>query len=125
MKWLMVILSLVLVVKPLTPFIEYAVNKDYIAEVLCINREKPEMECDGKCYLMSSVEDEMDKDAPAQKGSTRIQMEVILAFLQKPFEFKAYTDCLLLHQRLAANYSFNYSFLTTSDIESPPWMFIG
>lgn len=33
------------------PYLEYAINKDYIAEVLCINKEKPELMCGGICYL--------------------------------------------------------------------------
>ena len=30
-------------------------NQDYIAEILCINKEKPSMHCDGKCFLMQQL----------------------------------------------------------------------
>ncbi len=33
------------------PFIEYAVNKEYIVKNLCINRDKPKSCCQGKCHL--------------------------------------------------------------------------
>ncbi|SHF58189.1 hypothetical protein SAMN05444483_101668 [Salegentibacter echinorum] len=41
--------------RPLWPVIEYVVNYNYIVEVLCENKDKPEMECDGKCYLSKQL----------------------------------------------------------------------
>ncbi len=38
-------------VRPLVPLIEYYANYEYIAAVLCENRDKPYLECNGKCYL--------------------------------------------------------------------------
>lgn len=37
--------------RPLVPIIEYYANYDYIANVLCENRDRPFLECNGKCYL--------------------------------------------------------------------------
>ncbi len=34
----------------------YLANKEYIAKVLCINRDKPELKCDGKCQLKEQLE---------------------------------------------------------------------
>jgi hypothetical protein len=38
-------------VKPVMPIIEYYANYDYIATVLCENKDKPYLDCNGKCYL--------------------------------------------------------------------------
>ena len=38
-------------IRPVMPFVEYAFNKDYIAKNLCINKDKPQNCCQGKCYL--------------------------------------------------------------------------
>ena len=42
-------------------------NQNFIIENLCINRDKPELECNGKCHLqkqLKSVDDEKnEKDA--------------------------------------------------------------
>jgi len=40
---------------PVLPVFEYFINYDYIVEVLCINKDKPELECDGKCYLKDQL----------------------------------------------------------------------
>lgn len=45
------LLYLLAMVRPVMPIIEYHANYDYIASVLCENRDKPYLECNGKCYL--------------------------------------------------------------------------
>ena len=37
-------------------YISYSVNKDFIKEVLCINKDNEKLQCDGKCFLKSSFE---------------------------------------------------------------------
>jgi hypothetical protein len=49
------LLYLLAMVKPLVPIIEYHANYDYIATVLCENRDKPYLECNGKCYLEKQI----------------------------------------------------------------------
>ncbi|WP_299106423.1 hypothetical protein [uncultured Tenacibaculum sp.] len=48
--------------RPIAPFVEYAINYDYIAKVLCINKDKPEMSCKGKCQLMKKLEQQQEED---------------------------------------------------------------
>ncbi len=45
------LLYLLAMVRPLIPIIEYHANYDYIANVLCENKDCPYLECNGKCYL--------------------------------------------------------------------------
>ena len=33
----------------------YQINKDYISQNLCENRDKPQMKCCGKCYLKKKL----------------------------------------------------------------------
>lgn len=53
--------------RPLLPYAEYALNYKYISEVLCINQDKPELECDGKCYLKRKIQQQVDPE-PATEG---------------------------------------------------------
>nr|WP_294869711.1 hypothetical protein [uncultured Pedobacter sp.] len=50
----------------------FELNKNYIASVLCENRDKPMMHCNGKCYLMKKLkqaeEKEKNQSRTAQKG---------------------------------------------------------
>lgn len=59
-KWI-TISSFVLLtlLKPVSQFIWqvwYEVNQDFVAATLCENQEKPELECNGKCYLMKQLQ---------------------------------------------------------------------
>ena len=41
----------VAMLRPLLPVLIYYANYDYIATELCVNKDKPYLECNGKCYL--------------------------------------------------------------------------
>lgn len=49
-------------VRPILPYAEYILNYEYISEVLCINQDKPELECDGKCYLKSQIQQQSEPE---------------------------------------------------------------
>lgn len=40
---------------------DFLVNNEYIREVLCINKDKPELSCGGKCYLMQQLQESQQK----------------------------------------------------------------
>ena len=55
LKWIFVSLYFLSMLKPVIPFVEYELNKEYISEFLCINRDKPRLQCDGKCHLAQEL----------------------------------------------------------------------
>lgn len=58
--------------RPIKPYVEYLINQDYIAEFLCVNKDKPKLECNGKCQLVKEIERQQEKESFA---SLRILME--------------------------------------------------
>jgi len=40
---------------PINPVIHYVLHKKYYAEVLCENKDKPKMHCNGKCHLKKEL----------------------------------------------------------------------
>lgn len=61
--------------RPLAPFVYYAANKTYIAEELCENKDKPQLQCDGKCYLRAQLAKEynitLEEEAPLPNNSQK------------------------------------------------------
>jgi len=54
----------------------YVLNKDYIAAKLCINKDKPAMHCNGKCFLakqQQKEEQQNDRSANTKKEKFEIQ----------------------------------------------------
>lgn len=48
--------------RPVAPYVEFELNKEYIAEFLCINKEKPMTICGGKCYLSKELQKANEQD---------------------------------------------------------------
>ncbi|KAB5491471.1 hypothetical protein [Flagellimonas sp.] len=61
--------------KPIVPYVEYAFNYDYISTVLCVNKEKPKLNCDGKCYLAKMLA-ESETNNP-EKGIPVAQLDLL------------------------------------------------
>jgi len=43
-------------------FAGFELNKQYIATHLCVNRDKPWLHCNGKCYFMRKIKQEQEKE---------------------------------------------------------------
>ena len=52
----------------LLPYLEYAINYDYISTVLCENKDKPEMHCNGKCHLKKQIEKVVKSQIPSEEN---------------------------------------------------------
>lgn len=70
----------------------YNINKGYIARVLCENRDKPQLHCDGQCYLakrLKAQQDRQDKETTERVNNTPViqlffQDNLLFAFGQNP-----------------------------------------
>ena len=47
----------------------FKINQKKIVELFCINKDKPEMACDGKCYLKDKLEKVDDSENNQNKSS--------------------------------------------------------
>ncbi|WP_310590646.1 hypothetical protein [Dyadobacter koreensis] len=65
----------------------FHLNREYIAKVLCENRQRPELKCNGQCYLAKKLkqqEDNKDKET-----ANRVQnLPVLQLFTQAVDSFK-------------------------------------
>jgi hypothetical protein len=94
---LLLIATMLPVVSPWGTIAYYHVNKDYIARVLCQNRDKPQLHCDGQCYLAKQLKAQQDKQD--KETTERVQNTPVLQlFCQStlPFQFRRHVVLLLL-----------------------------
>lgn len=84
---------------------QFFINQDFIAAELCENKDAPELECNGKCYLKK----ELKKDEERKSEEKTSKVEVLLFCDFKPLdipterefqiekdEFSSYLDRLLI-----------------------------
>lgn len=45
----------------------FELNKDFIASTLCENRDMPEMNCNGQCYLSKKIKQAQEKEKKANQ----------------------------------------------------------
>ncbi len=76
-------------IAPAFPIIEYLINYDFIANELCVNKDKPLLGCNGKCYLEKQVKKQMNLDQN-QKEQTppRVDFEKFITLKTKKFDYR-------------------------------------
>jgi len=56
--------------------LSFKMNQDYIAKVLCINKNKPQLHCDGKCILMLKIRANEENQQKKMPQVLKIQNEI-------------------------------------------------
>jgi hypothetical protein len=72
-------LALLILLQPLSKMllvVEYQVNKNYIAAVLCENKTKPQLQCNGKCHLNKELK-EAEKQEQKLPAPLKEKLEVL------------------------------------------------
>jgi hypothetical protein len=73
-------------------FAGFQLNRDYIAANLCVNRNKPWLHCNGKCYFMRKIKQQQEKEKSQERQSQKNLFQDAL-FGQKA-ETKFYTSVM-------------------------------
>nr|WP_293838260.1 hypothetical protein [uncultured Arsenicibacter sp.] len=74
--YMLLVAVLLPVISPWGTIAYYQLNKEYIARVLCENRDKPQLHCDGKCYLAKRLKAQQDKQD--KETTERVQKVPVL-----------------------------------------------
>jgi hypothetical protein len=66
--------------------VKYKIDQAYIASVLCENRDKPDMHCNGKCYLRKKLQQDEQQQQNGTTGKEKYEVSYIDALQE--FNFK-------------------------------------
>ncbi|WP_123766447.1 hypothetical protein [Myroides marinus] len=119
MKNIYIIIAIVFIFRPVMPVVEYIVNYDYIATVLCENVDKPELQCNGKCHVAKELEQVLDHDTPVKLEKATVLFDFIPVSI---FEAKNYTTMISLNveEKVSFLYANFYTFLFSTIVLQPP-----
>ena len=100
----------------------FQLNQDYIAKNLCVNRNRPEMHCNGRCYLMSKLKQVNEKEKKQAARDNLNRMET--SFLQRActISFKAPVTALVVTNFPHYQYTYCSQYITT--VFRPPKMMV-
>ncbi len=104
--------------KPIFPLLDFAINYDEIQE-LCINKNTPELECNGTCHLKNELAKTADQDnSIASKKSFQIHYEIL--FFEDNQHPTSSTKKQISSNAIQDNYLDLYSFLPNFKEAKPP-----
>ena len=90
------------------------INQEYIARVLCVNKAKPEMGCNGQCHLMKQMEKETKKE---QNGNAvKDKYEVVIAAIQLQAVLQPYFTAV----KIATAYNSGFPLDPLTAVFHPP-----
>lgn len=97
----------------------FELNHKYIAENLCINRDKPWLHCNGKCYFMKKIHqaEENEKKQEAKDNLSRLEV----SFFQEPYRI-TFIEPVILEKNNSTfpRYIYQYSSSYIETIFRPP-----
>ncbi|MEP1489056.1 MAG: hypothetical protein ABJL44_18925 [Algibacter sp.] len=96
----------------------YALNIDYVIETYCVNKEKPEFQCNGKCHLATQLAVNTSNSSTDSYLSSLFEVFV-------PVYFQEYKRCTLLNTNVFSkdnnwNYSKSLKLLFLDRLDRPP-----
>lgn len=109
-----------MVLRPVMPIIDYAVNYNFIVKNLCENRTKPQLMCNGKCYL--AKEFAKTTDNTSKQGNSKITISVYTDsfIVGGVFIFSNYCGSITKNSKKNSYLSLFYHFSLDSGIFHPP-----
>ena len=99
-------------------YLDFKLRENFIATVLCINKEKPKLQCHGKCYLKQQLKKAVDQDNEQKQSSPRkVEQEVL--FFSHLVSFDWVTP-IKSDREVHWILDETYSSISTSEIFHPP-----
>lgn len=120
MKNTFLLLGLLILFRPIFPVIDYVVHYDYISKVLCENKEKPQMKCNGKCHLMKEMAKASESEKPLSQDKKNSIQEAEILFVQQLPSYEINFSSIITPRNSNLRYSNLYSFNQIESVFHPP-----
>ena len=108
-------------VRPFTQtyiLLDYQLRKDFIAKAFCVNKQKPKLNCNGKCYLAKRIKATEEQESKAQhRIFDKYEIPTMICEELANPDFQLFS---LTHSSTLYTYSNHYSGLFTLHIFHPP-----
>ncbi|MEC4114505.1 hypothetical protein [Myroides pelagicus] len=117
MKKIYLVIVFVVLFRPVIPVVEYAINYEYIATVLCVNTDKPELQCNGKCHVAKEMTKSLEKEGKValEKLSLTFDFQIPPSF---DYPLSSHSINILIHT--PNKYVNNYYYLLSPFLLDPP-----
>lgn len=98
-------------------YLDFKLRQDYIAKVLCINRDKPEMHCNGRCILMQKMKKAQQKEQSPQNQHSKSEILWLHCAGLLQLDFQVNLPVILEHHPFKSDF---YSYTLLRSLFHPP-----
>lgn len=99
----------------------FELNLDTIIEKYCVNKDKPEFQCNGKCHLATQLSNTSNKNDDNNNKSLRVIFESFLpVFISTSQDIKFNNPVIDAYKENSFCYGNSYFFLHESRAYKPP-----
>jgi hypothetical protein len=98
----------------------FKANQPFIAKELCINRDRPELQCNGKCFLMTNMREVHRQGHDNFVGGLEDLLSKDLIYVFEACTFHVSTILSLIHRRTSFQYQSRLSLLNAMALLKPP-----
>ena len=122
MKSYLFILTVVLITcRPLLPVIDYLVNYDKISNEYCVNIERPELLCNGVCYLKEQISKTVN-DEQNDDNKIQVSLRAIDYFIYQPtFEINTFIFIKSIEKISTIELAFETQYQLDQQLQPPIW----
>ncbi|AQW95937.1 hypothetical protein [Elizabethkingia anophelis] len=106
--------------RPVLPLLDYALNYDYIVSRLCENRNRPQLDCNGICYLSKELVKVSDSSPKQENSKINISGFIDAFIVNETFTFKSLLTGITHKVKPSVYYSDFYDFTSQTRIFRPP-----
>nr|WP_298007097.1 hypothetical protein [uncultured Flavobacterium sp.] len=97
---------------------DFVINYDAIQEI-CENKNRPELNCHGTCYLKKGLAESAESDN-SYANNKKQQTQVIEILFISEIDWTLNSPALAIDQEVNDRYQSHYKFLVSSDSFKPP-----
>lgn len=98
--------------------LNYALNKDSITALFCVNKERPELKCDGKCHLGK----QLNETTESPESQTIPEVRTFSEFISESIDFELPFQVVDSKTQIVFNYFSCLSEGFQVTLVPPPWL---
>jgi hypothetical protein len=97
--------------------LDFSLNREQIAELFCINQDKPELSCNGQCELNRRLESAQDQE---ESKKTFVQEEIVIVYILSEQSHTPSRDWCQFHPMFGVLDELDFMFTGYSEFFHPP-----
>jgi hypothetical protein len=97
--------------------LDFSINRERIAELFCINQDKPELSCNGQCELSRRLDMAHDQE---ESKKTLVQEEIILVYILPEKSNTPRREWHQFHSMFGVSDELDLIFITSNEFFHPP-----